>query len=110
MRASQLRQRPRSSTHETIGMLSRALISAPHSVQLERGFDTDMRSGTRAATTLTKLPKARAGGSTSAASATFTLALSAFRRPWLSGFGPLPDGARHHPGPYGVTSRNSVIV
>ncbi len=66
-------------------MLSRALISAPHSVQLDRGFETETRNGTRAATTLTKLPKARAGGNTRAARARFTPVLSAFRSPWLSG-------------------------
>ena len=65
-------------------MLSRAAISAPHSVQLERGFETETRNGTRAATTLTKLPKARAGGTTRAASARFTPVLSASEGPGLS--------------------------
>ena len=65
-------------------MLSRALISAPQSVQLERGLETDCRSGTRAATTLTKLPKARAGGNARAASARFTPVLSASGAPRLS--------------------------
>src|SRR4029079_7978603 len=68
-------------------MLSRDAIGAAHSIQLERGFEIERRSGTRAATTLTKLPNARAGGKTSRASATFTRWLSAPRGRWLSTVG-----------------------
>src|SRR5258707_10604078 len=66
-------------------MLSRAAISVPQPVQADRGFEIERRSGTRAATTLTKLPNARAGGKTSRASATFTGSLSAALASRLSG-------------------------
>ena len=76
-----------------IGMLSRAAISVPQPMQAERGFEIERRSGTRAATTLTKLPNARAGGNTSRASATFTESLSAAPARWLSTVGPGADSA-----------------
>ncbi len=58
-------------------MLSRGEIGLPQPMHAERGLEIDWRSGTRAATTFTKLPKASAGVNTRAASATFTTKLSA---------------------------------
>ena len=77
MRAWHWRQRPRRRRYETTGMLSRAAIGVSHPMQAERGCEIERRNGTRAATTLTKLPNASAGGNTIAARATFTQPLSA---------------------------------
>src|SRR5690349_17771260 len=57
--AAQWRQRPRRSAKETTGMLSYAAISWEQVMQAERPLPTDRRSGTREATTLRKLPRAR---------------------------------------------------
>jgi len=46
-------------------------------MQAERGLITERRSGTRAATTFRKLPTASPGARAKAASAAFTLVLSA---------------------------------
>ena len=78
-------------------MLSRGAIGVSQPRQAERGCEIERRNGTRAATTLTKLPNASAGGSTIAARTTFTQPLSAVLRAELSDR-------------YGLTSRNNVVV
>src|SRR5919108_528636 len=80
MRTPQERQRPRSTAYETSGTLSYQASSAPQLMHAERGRTTERRSGTRAATTFTKLPSARAGQNASTPRATSTPALSAARR------------------------------
>src|SRR5437660_4075935 len=60
-----------------MGTLSYQASSAPQLMQAERGRTTERRSGTRAATTLTKLPSARAGQNASTPRAKSTSALSA---------------------------------
>src|SRR3954463_16048514 len=87
MGSPQCRQRPRSNRYETIGMLSRGAIGVPHPMHAEPGLDTDCRSGTRAATTFTKLPNASAGVKTRAARATFIRTLSAAEGRLLSASG-----------------------
>src|SRR4051812_38871578 len=63
IRVPQRRQRPRSSTYETSGTLSRRGIGARQPMHAEPGRTTDRRSGTRAATTPRKLPTASPGAS-----------------------------------------------
>src|SRR5215831_12543994 len=77
MRTPQERQRPRSTAYESNGTLSYQASSFPQLMQAERGWTTERRSGTRAATTFTKLPSARAGQNASTPRATSTSALSA---------------------------------
>ena len=47
MRSPHRRHRPRSNSHESTGMLSRAPISAPHAGHLDRGRMTDSPLGSR---------------------------------------------------------------
>jgi len=63
----QARQRPRRSAYERIGTLSYHAISCPQSMQAEPGLTRERRSGTRAATTFRKEPRARPGARASAA-------------------------------------------
>src|SRR3954452_8744555 len=70
MRSPQLWHRPRSKTHPRTGMLSRFRISAPHRGHRERGATTDSPAGTRAATTVMKLPIARPNRAATGASQT----------------------------------------
>ena len=60
-------------------MLSCQASVVPQAMQAEAGFTTERRSGTRAATTLRKLPSARPGTKANAASAGFTQPLPLFR-------------------------------
>src|ERR671932_735369 len=69
MRTAQVRQRPRRSAYETSGRLSCHAIGVAHDMHAEGGRTTDLRSGTRAATTFRKLPTARPGRKTAAARA-----------------------------------------
>jgi len=55
-----------------MGMLSRQRISRSQLAQEDGGRRSDLRAGTRAATTFKKLPRASAGARTKAAAATFT--------------------------------------
>src|SRR5918996_4662304 len=59
MRAPHRRHRPRSQSHETTGMLSRARISAPQFGHRDRGRTTDPPAGTLAITTVRKDPNSR---------------------------------------------------
>ena len=68
---------PRSTANETSGTLSYHAIRASHDMQDEGGLTTDRRSGTRAATTLRKLPSASAGAKTKTAATAFTSEVSA---------------------------------
>src|SRR5689334_6771440 len=52
----QFRQRPRSSSHETTGMLSYARMPLPQRGQRDRGRMTDCSAGSRTMQTLRKLP------------------------------------------------------
>ncbi len=70
----QERQRPRSMAHETSGMLSYQASVVPQLMHADAGFTTERRSGTRAATTLRKLPSASPGTRAMAASPGFTSA------------------------------------
>ncbi len=69
--ALQWRQRPRSTTYETSGMLSYQARGVAQDMHAEPGDTIERCSGSRAATTLRKLPIARAGANASAASSTF---------------------------------------
>jgi hypothetical protein len=60
-------------------MLSYQTIRVPHAMHADGGATIDRRSGTRAATTLRKLPSANPGASEMRAAAAFTEFLSA---PW----------------------------
>src|SRR5437016_10309572 len=62
IRAPQFRHRPRSRTHPRIGTLSRLAISTPQVGHRERGRTTDSPAGTRAVTTVMKLPSASPSG------------------------------------------------
>src|SRR5919197_1213643 len=93
MRAPQARQRPRSHRYETTGLLSRAASDFPHDMQAEAGRTIERRSGTRAATTFRKLPRARPGKKAARASAT-TLPRELLR--WV-GLG-VDLGTSRHPG------------
>src|SRR5512132_2098832 len=62
IREPQFRQRPRSRAHPRIGTLSRLAISTPHVGHRDRGWTTDSPAGTRAVTTVMKLPRARPSG------------------------------------------------
>src|SRR5262249_40868691 len=73
MRTPQLRQRPRRSRYDRTGTLSRGAIAEPQLMQADPGGTSDLRNGTRAATTLRKLPIARLGADSTAASARFTI-------------------------------------
>src|SRR3990172_3850468 len=66
MRPLQCRQRPRRTRYETTGRLSYHAIVAEHAGHAERP-PSERCSGTRATTTLRKLPTASAGQRTSAA-------------------------------------------
>src|SRR5215210_9037254 len=68
--AWQWRQRPRSSANESSGTLSYHASGVAHAMQADPGLTTESRCGMRAATTLTKLPKARPGRSAMAAMVT----------------------------------------
>src|SRR6476646_6120461 len=70
MRSPQSRHRPRRSTQLTTGILSRFRIVAPHRGHLDRGATTDSPAGTRAATTVMKLPMARPNKAATGASQT----------------------------------------
>src|SRR3954467_3391537 len=59
MRLPQCRQRPRSRSQETTGMLSRGAISVPQDGQCEGGRTMDSPRGTRQMTTLRKEPMRR---------------------------------------------------
>src|SRR5204863_7736618 len=61
------RQRPSRSPYESRGTLSYQAIGVSQLMQAEPGETSDRRSGTRAATTLRKLPTARPGANASAA-------------------------------------------
>src|SRR5215217_4806068 len=80
MRAAQWRQRPRRSSHDATGTLSRAASCMPQLIQADAGFTTDRRSGTRAATTFRKLPSASPGAKANAATATSIRSLIGARR------------------------------
>src|SRR5713226_9503350 len=67
MCSPQERQRPRSASHETSGMLSYHASSCAQLMHAEPGLMIERRSGTRAATTFRNEPKARPGASASAA-------------------------------------------
>src|SRR5436190_8491989 len=67
IREPQFRQRPRSRAHPRIGTLSRLAISTPQVGHRDRGWTTDSPAGTRAVTTVMKLPKARPSGNTTIA-------------------------------------------
>src|SRR5438034_6665848 len=84
MPTPQERQRPRSTAYESSGTLSYQASSVLQLMQAERGRTTERRSGTRAATTFTKLPSARAGQNASTPRATSTSALSVAGRHRLS--------------------------
>src|SRR6266480_7830899 len=79
MRTPQVRQRPRSQSHESTGTLSRHASSVPQLMQADAGRTTERRSGTRAATTFKKLPSASAGQNANRPRARSTLLLSARR-------------------------------
>src|SRR5579863_3701880 len=57
MGARQARQRPRRTRYDRIGMLSAARMGAPQLPQRDPGRTTDSPRGTRAMTTLKKLPQ-----------------------------------------------------
>src|SRR5947199_6690654 len=59
MGTPQQRARPRRSSQDTTGTLSRAAMGAPHRGHRLRGRTTDSPAGTRAITTLRKLPTSR---------------------------------------------------
>src|SRR4051794_27263310 len=69
----QCRQRARRSAHETIGTLSYHASGVSHAMHADPGCTTERRSGTRAATTLRKLPSASPGTKAIAASAAPTI-------------------------------------
>src|ERR671937_2010204 len=71
------RHRPRRTAYETSGTLSYQASSLPQLMQAERGLITERRSGMRVASTFRKLPTASPGARAKAASAAFTLVLSA---------------------------------
>src|SRR5205823_7271938 len=71
MRTPQCRQRPCRRTKDRTGTLSYQASAVPHDMQAEPGRTTERRSGTRAATTFRKLPRAKPGTSETAATATF---------------------------------------
>jgi hypothetical protein len=56
------RQRPRSTSHEITGMLSRFAISVPHRGHRDLGRTTLSPAGTRETTTVMKLPTASPNG------------------------------------------------
>src|SRR5437588_3359300 len=91
MRALQARQRPRSHRYERTGTLSRAASRVPHDMQAEAGRTIERRSGTRAATTFRKLPRARPGKKATRASA---IALPRELLRWV-GLGVDVDASRH---------------
>src|SRR5919198_5691132 len=93
MRAPQARQRPRSNKYETTGTLSRAATRVPQDMQAEAGRTIERRIGTRAATTLRKLPRARPGKKATRASA-IVLPRELLRRVGLG----VDLGASRHPG------------
>src|SRR5436305_5003849 len=66
----QLWHRPRNSTQPKTGMLSRLRISVPQRGHRDRGATTDSPAGTRAATTVMKLPMARPNTKATGASQT----------------------------------------
>ena len=72
-----VRQRPRSTSHESTGTLSYHASSVPQLMQAEAGRTTERRKGTRAATTFRKLPSASAGQKANRPRAKSTFALSA---------------------------------
>ena len=59
IRAPQDRHRPRRSSHETTGMLSRDPITAPQRGQADRGSTMERFWGTRSTTTVRKEPNRR---------------------------------------------------
>src|SRR5688500_13854811 len=63
MRSPHRRHRPRRSSHENTGMLSRAPISAPHAGHRDRGRTIDSPFGSRYAATVMKLPTTSPNGS-----------------------------------------------
>ena len=65
----QVRQRPRSSSQESTGTLSRQESSVPQLMHAEAGATIERLSGTRAATTFRKLPIASPGTNATAAAA-----------------------------------------
>src|SRR4051794_36381104 len=71
----QLRQRPRSTSHDTSGMLSYHASSLAQLMQADGGLTIERFRGTRAATTFRKLPSASPEASAMAASATSTCLL-----------------------------------
>src|SRR5438128_11878003 len=79
MGAPQARQRPRRRRYEKSGMLSRRSIGVAHDMHAEAGRTIERRSGTRAATTFKKLPRARPGKNAARAVAT-ELSREALRR------------------------------
>ncbi|MGC4117342.1 MAG: hypothetical protein QM765_22835 [Myxococcales bacterium] len=54
--ARQVRQRPLSQNQESTGTLWKGLMAVPHAMQCDGGQTTDWPNGTRAITTLRKLP------------------------------------------------------
>src|SRR5579884_2015880 len=84
MRTPQRRQRPRSSAYESTGTLSYQLIGVSQLMHAEPGRTIERRSGTRAATTPRKLPRARPGTNTSGRTR-ITLSLSTSARGRVSG-------------------------
>src|SRR5919198_1698932 len=67
MRPPQPRQRPRRTRYESTGTLSYHAIGVAQTRHAEPGLTIDRRSGTRAATTLRKLPIASPGTTVNAA-------------------------------------------
>src|ERR671914_2681525 len=67
--APQWRQRPRRTSHETSGTLSYQASVSPHDMHADAGLTTERPAGTRAATTLRKLPSASPGTNATAAQA-----------------------------------------
>src|SRR5580765_4820120 len=70
--AAQWRHFERSSANESSGTLSYHASGVAHAMQAEPGLTSERRRGTRAATTLRKLPNARPGTSAIAATVTPT--------------------------------------
>src|SRR3954452_1492431 len=85
MDVPQRRQRPRRSAQETIGMLSYHASGVSHAMHADPGCTTERRSGTRAATTLRKLPSASPGTKAIAASAVPTITPIGWARSALEG-------------------------
>src|SRR5438045_1896768 len=87
--APQARQRPRSASHETTGMLSYGLTGAPHDGQRDGGCASDSPRGSRYATTFRNDPMIRPPRAASTMAATMP-GLSAASRTERGGPGHQP--------------------